>query len=55
MTNELIIALTDIKVLIDDWSSKTIPTEEEFIEKLKKTTARVVLELGNQKEEEIQV
>ena len=54
MTNELIKSLTDMKILIDNWSARAIPTEAEFVDELKKQTAKVVLELGNQKEPEIQ-
>lgn len=54
MTNELIRALSDMEMLINDWRAKALPTEEEFVDKLKKVTANLVMGLGNQKEKEIQ-
>jgi len=41
-------------LLVKDWNSNAIPTEEEFIERLKKTVAKIVFELGNQETGKVQ-
>jgi len=54
MTKNLARFLTNLFELIKDWNAGLIPTEKEFIDKLKKAIADIVAELGNQKEENIQ-
>jgi len=54
MTKELVKLLTDVTELVKDWNSNAIPTEEEFIEKLKKTVVKIVVELGNQETGKVQ-
>jgi len=45
MTTELIKHLSDAKELIDDWNSKKIPNEEEFLSGLKKVSLELYREL----------
>ena len=45
MTTELAKLLTDISELIKDWNSRAIPTEEEFIQKLRSVNDDIYEEL----------
>jgi len=53
MTNELVRVISDFWDLVLDWTFRIIPTEEEFIDKLKEMTNRLVEELPKQKIPEI--
>lgn len=48
MTNELIKILSDFKNWIDDWTFRIVPTEEEFIDKLKNLDSRFHKEIKKQ-------
>lgn len=54
MTKNLARFLTNLFELIKDWNAGLIPTEEEFIFKLRRMIADIVAELGKQKEKKIQ-
>lgn len=53
MNTELIRILTDIKMLIEDWNARVIPTEQEFLDTLWKLKERLVLEMKDQKEPKV--
>lgn len=55
MTKELASFLTNLVELIKDWNAGFIPTEEEFVFKLRKLLAEITPELDNQKEKKIQL
>ena len=54
MTTEFIRIISDFWSLILDWTFRVIPTEQEFIDKLKKLSNRLSEELPKQKIPEIQ-
>lgn len=54
MTKNLARFLTNLVELIKDWNANLIPTEEEFVFRLRKLLAEITPELDKQKEEKIQ-
>lgn len=54
MTTELIKILSDFVTWVKDWNLRVVPTEEEFIDKLKDLSNRLAEELPKQKNQEIQ-
>ena len=54
MTTELIRVLSDLTTWVKDWNLRVVPTEEEFVDKLKELSNRLAEELPKQKNQEIQ-
>ncbi len=49
MTDQLIMILSELKQLFQDWEKQLIPTEQELIDGLKKLNERLTEELPKQK------
>lgn len=54
MTNELIMVLSDFTQIMKDWEAGLIPTELEFIDKIKVINEKLIEELPKWKVPEVE-